>query len=73
MTARRTVRLSNGGFLWLSTTLSLPFWPISVTTIDGAFCFTCSAMVFVISSGIEVSSRPACSAAMRVPRSVMIG
>jgi hypothetical protein len=71
--ARRTATLSNGGFLWLSTTLSLPFCAISVTTSDGAFFFAVSDISFVISSGIETSSRPACSAASRVPRSVMIG
>ena len=65
--------MSKGARLWLMTTLSLPFWPISVTTRLGAFCLTVSAIVFVISSGIETSSRPVCSAASRVPRSVMIG
>jgi hypothetical protein len=65
--------LSKGGFLWFSTTLSLPFCAISATTSDGALFFAASDMSLVISSGIETSSRPAWSAASRVPRSVMIG
>ena len=71
--ARRTVRLSKGGRLWFRTTLSLPICPVVATTSAGAFFFVVSAMTFVISSGMEVSSRPAWSAARRVPRSVMIG
>lgn len=71
--ARRTTTLSNGGFLWFMITLSLPIWPVSATTSDGAFALIVSAIVFVISSGIATSRRPACSAASRVPRSPMIG
>ena len=70
--ARRTAGLSNGGRLWLTMTLSLPFWPTSVITSDGALCFTDSAMVLVISSGTRASTRPVWSAASRVPRSPMI-
>ena len=53
-------------------TLSLPFWPISVTTIEGTFFLMVSAMSLVISSGLDTSSWPACRAASRVPRSLMI-
>jgi hypothetical protein len=53
--------------------LSLPFWPTIVTTSEVTACLRESAMVRVISSGIDTSSRPVCSAASRVPRSVMIG
>jgi hypothetical protein len=50
-TARRTVTLSNGARLWLSTMLSLPFCPSPVTTIWGQAFFTVSAVTLVMSSG----------------------
>ena len=71
LTARRTAGLSKGGRLWLITTLSLPFWPTSVMTRDGALFFAASAIALVISSGTKASRRPAWRAARRVPRSVM--
>jgi hypothetical protein len=71
--ARRTVTLSKGGRFTFMITLSLPFWPVSLTTSEGTFFFAVSAMAFVISRGTATSSRPAWSAARRVPRSVMTG
>jgi len=56
----------------LSSTLSLPFCPISVMTSAGVTLFAVSAIAFVISRGTKASSRPACSAASRVPRSRMM-
>jgi len=58
--------------LWLISTLSLPFCPISVITRAGVTLLAVSAIAFVISSGTKASSRPACSAARRVPRSRMM-
>jgi len=53
--------------------VSLPLWLVSVTISCGVDFLSVSAMTVVISVGSETSSCPACSAAMRVLRSPMIG
>ena len=51
--------------------LSVTLVPTGVTTSCGTAFFICSAAALVVSPGNATSSWPACSAAVRVPRSTM--
>ena len=53
--------------------MSLPLWLVSVTTSAGVDFLSVSTMTVVISVGSDTSSCLACSAAIRVLRSPMIG
>jgi hypothetical protein len=62
----------NGGRAWLTSRFGDVREPTRVTTIPGTAALSWSAMFLVISPGAALSSRPAWSAAVRVPRSLMI-
>ena len=71
-TASRALTLSKGGFLVFMMTFSFTFSAARVITICGMAFFSCSAVVLLVSPGKATSTCPACSAATRVPRSLMI-
>ena len=71
LTAIRTFGLSKGGFLVFMIMFSFTFSAARVNTICGTAFLSCSAVVLLVSPGKAVSTCPACSAATRVPRSLM--
>jgi hypothetical protein len=70
-TASRTFWLSKGGFLRFMMMLSVTLVLNGVTMSFGTAALSCSAAALVVSPGMATSSWPACSAAVRVPRSLM--
>src|SRR5262252_6438395 len=66
-TARRTRRSLKGGRVWLTRRLGDVSDPTRVMTIWGTAALSWSAIGLVVSPGPATSSRPAWSAAVRVP------
>ena len=71
LAARRTFALSKGAFLVFMIRFSFTFSAARVITICGTAFFSCSAVVLLVSPGKATSTCLACSAATRVPRSLM--
>ena len=71
-TASRAFTLSKGGFLVFMMTFSFTFSAARVIDICGTAFLSCSAVVLLVSPGKAASTWPACSAATRVPRSLMM-
>ena len=69
LSARRTRTSLNGGLVMFRSRLSALPAPTRVMTMPGTAALSWAAIWGLLSSGLAASARPACSAAVRVPRS----